>query len=316
MATRADEMIEPFVRLAATAGFDDASCAEAELTLRALAHECGWGPRATTAPLLPSGIRHGAPWGLSFVLGAGAPEVRMLVEAQAEPATAASYWSAVRRVNAWIATQPGADLSRARAIEAAFTPSATSRFRGWHAVAFRPNQAPRYRVYWCAENDRARVDAALATLGLSGARAAIDDRADDELTIVSLDLHAHARTKVYRLRPHARARDAVSTADRDDADRFAQRMLGDADRAIGWLTCFALDATRAPTCALHLSLERHVAAADVAPRVVALCEALAIDARPYRAALATLQPRHHFVSWQRVDGAPRLTIYFLPDVAR
>lgn len=313
MATRADEMIAPFARLRDALGvsFDGD-----ETALRALARVCGWGDRTTTSPLLPSGIRHGAPWGLSMVLGAGAPELRMLVEAQAEPASAASYWRAVGEVNAWIARQPGATMDRLASIAERFVPTERARFRGWHAVAFRPNAAPRYRVYLCAENDDARLTSVLATLGLPDGLAAIPRRAGDELTIVSLDLHTAGRTKVYRLRPTATAEDAVDASLRSDARMFATIMLGAPEVSIGWLTCFALRPGAAPQSALHLSLERHVAAPDVTARLTTLLRALAIDPAPYHAAVAALRPRHHFVSLQRHEGAPRVTIYFLPDVTR
>lgn len=313
MATRADEMIAPFVRLRDALGLSlDAD----EITLRALAHVCGWGARATTSPLLPSGIRHGAPWGLSMVLGAGAPELRMLVEAQAEPASAASYWRAVGHVNAWIAGQRGATIDRLASIAERFVPSERARFRGWHAVAFRPHHEPRYRIYLCAENDESRIEAALTTLERYDGLAAVPRRAGDELTILSLDLHAAGRTKLYRLRPSAMAEDVVDESLKADARTFATILLGAPEIPIGWLTCFSLRADQSPQCALHLSLERHVAAADTALRLTTLLRAFAIDPAPYHAALSALQPRHHFVSLQRSEGAPRVTIYFLPDVAR
>ena len=75
-----------------------AGVADEHASLRPLTDACGWGRRDTNAPLLPSGVRHGVPYGISFVLGAGAPEVRVFVEPQAEPASLAAYREASARV--------------------------------------------------------------------------------------------------------------------------------------------------------------------------------------------------------------------------
>jgi hypothetical protein len=291
MPVRFDELAAVLSRAA------DALGMTAPLPLvRELAARCGWGERDVSQPLLPSGIRHGVPWGVSLVVGAGAPELRVLVEAQHDPPSARAYWEAGARVSAWIAAQPGADVSRLDAIADRFVPTERSRFRVWHAVAFRPDAPPRFRVYLCAGNDEPRLRAALAALGLPRAIDAIPRAPDDELTILSLDLHAGGRVKVYL---------ATSEAPPDDA----RLLLGDARRIV-WLRCFAF-AGETMSTTLHLSLERHVG--DPTARLRALFAALSLDGSAWERCLPL---RHHFVSLARLDGRPRVTVYFLPEVRR
>ncbi len=262
-----------------------------------------------------------------MVLGAGAPELRLLVEAQADPPSAAAYWQAGRAVSRFVGALPGAQLERLSAVEELFVPTEGARFRSWHAVAFRPGVPPRARVYLCAnpdgsddlERSEARLQRALDRLGLHDALAAIDRRPGDLLTILSLDLDAAGRTKIYRLRPACRAVEAVPRAAADDANLLARCMLGDEAAQLGWLTCWSFvdrGAGAAPSTALHLSIYRHLGEREVVARVEALCAALRIDATAYRQVVATLAPRHHFVSLQRQDGAPRVTVYLLPEAAR
>lgn len=305
MRTRLAELLDRFDALAGALAID---ATPARPIVHEVARRCGWGARTTAEPLLPSGIRHGVPWGLSMVLGAGAPEVRLFVEAQHDPPSAAAYWAAGRALTAWIATQPGAETRGFEAIAERFVPDERSRFRVWHAVAFRPDEAPRFRVYLCAN-------------GAERDLASIETRPGDLVTILSLDLHANGRTKLYRVR-ESTARDAVPTEVAPDAERLARALLGDTERRLGWLTCFAFREGTPPQVALHLSCERHVDERVVGARITQLATELELDPAPYHEAIAALAPRHHFVSLQRVvsrqrpEGQPRLTIYFLPEVAR
>jgi hypothetical protein len=293
VTTRYEELEAPFARISRAVGLERGLGSRLSL-LRELTSLCGWGERSVDRPLLPSGIRHGAPWGVSMVVGAGAPEVRVLVEAQHDPPSARAYWEAGARVSSWIARQPGADLSRLLPVAERFVPSERSRFRIWHAVAFRPDAPPAFRLYLCASGDTERLRGALDRLGFPRALDAIPP---GEITILSLDLRAGGRVKLYLATPDAPPDDA-------------RLLLGD-DRRIMWLRCFAFTGEGPPAHALHLSLERHVP--DAAPRLRSLLSALGLDAAPYERCLPA---RHHFVSLQRPGGEPRVTIHFLPEVAR
>ena len=61
MRTRLDELLDRFAALAGALAIDPAL---PRPIVREVAQRCGWGARTIAQPLLPSGIRHGAPWGL------------------------------------------------------------------------------------------------------------------------------------------------------------------------------------------------------------------------------------------------------------
>ena len=106
MTTRADELASAVEQLAG-------ACGESidRVLVYELADRCGWGARPTTAPLLPSGISHGVPWGLSLAIERGGIELRLFVEAQADPPSQHSYWDAAANVTE-LAAEHGADLGR------------------------------------------------------------------------------------------------------------------------------------------------------------------------------------------------------------
>lgn len=257
-----------------------------EEILRPLADACGWGRRSTSEPLLPSAVSHGVPYGISFVLGAGAPEVRVFVEPQAGHARVADF----------IAAQPGADISRLVDVREPFP-------RVWYAVAFRPSAPPAYRAYLCLDrNEREPVVArTFARLGITDA---VARGPKDFPTMIGLDLHASPRVKLYILRP-----DFV-------LDHAFARALPGGDQPMGWLSCHFLESAR-PRVAWHYSALRHAPDDDeLARRLVGFLEGEGIDASIYERMRREMPFRHHFVTYQRIDGAPRVTVYLLPEVQR
>lgn len=278
---RFEELAATFSRVAAIAG------AEADpAVLRALADACGWGRRLTTEPLLPSGVSHGVPYGISFVVGAGAPEVRVFVEPQAGH----------ERVADFIATQPGADIGGLVATREGFA-------RVWYAVAFRPSAPPAYRAYLClSRNDRERPVA--PTLERLGVNDTVTRGPKDFPTMIGLDLHASPRVKLYVLRP-----DFV-------LDHAFTRALPGGDQPLGWLSCHFLESTP-PRVAWHYSALRHAPDDDgLGRRLARFLERERIDASIYERMRREVPFRHHFVTYQRHDGAPRVTVYLLPEVQR
>jgi hypothetical protein len=300
-----------------------------------MATRCGWASRQTITPLLPSGVSHGVPWGLSIVVGEGAPELRVFLEAQSDPPSAATYARAARDVTEFAAARAGATLERLHVIEPWLVSPDGSPLRTWHGVAFAPSKAPAFRVYRCLAG-AARCDAAfcaLARLGFEAALARVRDslRAEDRVTIVSLDLlrGADARAKLYVLMPNASADELgllyerAEDARRGDALLFARAMLGGVERPIWWLVCFAFTAAsrdRPTSAALHFGVPRHVPDDAIAhTRLLALFTKLGLDGAAYERCRAALGPGHglhHFVSFQRLRGRPRVTVYFMPEAAR
>lgn len=298
MRVRADELIDAFVRLADAIG----EPAGAATVVRELAARCGWGERPISAPLLPSGISHGVPWGVSLAIGS--PELRVFVEPQDPSGTLAAYGARSRAVLEWLA-QSGAVVDELRAMIAELPTH-----RLWFSVVFTRDAAPRWHAYLC--NPPARL---VPTLPL---------RPVDRVTMLSMDLvsaERRRRRKAYVLMPDATPstlaalHDRARGAQRGDAERFAHAMLGDA-RAIWWLAAVGLDADDAlASCALHLGVPRHLDESLARARIRAWLDSHGLDATTWMRAAAVLG-RHHFVTFQRRDGVPRVTTYFLPEVAR
>jgi hypothetical protein len=323
--------------LAALAGAlglgDEAPAWRAQLA--AVIAPCAWARRGVDQPGLPSGVSHRRPFGFSIVLGAGAPELRCFLEAQAEPATPASYWAAGEAVTAAM-VRGGGDARRLATIAELFVPTdAAAPFRVWHGGVFRRGRPMLGKVYLCPAAQgrvgaRERVAEAMRRLGCSEAFETIDralrpEPALDEITIVSLDLEAGAaaRVKLYALlRDAGPARSSAACQGMPvDAALLARAFFDDAaDEPRWWLVCLSWRDGQ-PGVALHLGLHRHAAGdADATARLEALATECGIDAAPLRAcrrALGAPANQLHFVSLQRAaGGAPRLSVYFAPRGGR
>lgn len=294
VATRADELVAAAAALAPIVGV---SAAVLPL-VRELADAAGWGGRATSARLLPSGVSHGVPWGLS--LAVGVPALRVFIEAQADPATLAHYTDAGFALTAWMETR-GADASRLRAMLAV----TSTPLRLWHAAAL-SDAAPRWHAYICVPPDSPALAAALvAAAGIVLPPLPPDAR----VTIVSTDLARDGRAKAYVLLPAAALATLAQYA--PDAVTVGAQLLGDRERRVWWLVAFGTPAS----CALHLGIPRHLSEPEARVRIAALLQAHELPLAPWQAATAALGA-HHFVSFQRHAGAPRVTAYYLPRVAR
>ena len=320
-STRGAELLASFERLTRAFGIDAGDLPGA------IAAGAGWGDRSCNAPLLPCGFRPGIPWGLSVVVGARAPEVRLLVEAQADPPSPTTYGRAAEQLTMLFA-QRTSSMDPLRPVLAKIAPGAQPYVRVWHAAAFA--SAPTFRVYLCVPAAHRSLSATrrflLDDLGLGSAAdvlaPALPERA--AITIVSLDLAAASRTKIYALIPDASFAElevlcALGEESRpDDVARFARAMLGE-ERRIWWLVCFVFVGGKLRRVALHLGVPRHIPEdADVGPRLRALFDDLGIDPAPYLRSVEALGParaRHHFVSFQRIGDDPRVTVYFLPEGA-
>jgi len=304
--TRWDELAAPFDQLAGAFGVGAGDRA----LLAKLALRGGWGARPVTAPRLPSGVRHGVPWGLSVAMTSpaaeGVADVRVFFEAQADPPSADATWAAADAL-----LDGHADLAPVRALGRGQ--------RMWHAIGFARDRAPAFHAYVCVPDRPELAWGALDRGGYAGARLRDQLGARAKVTIVSVDLASGpaARTKLYALVPDARPDELPYLAHDAGAHAFAHTMLG-GDARIGWLVCYGFTpgAAEPTSIALHFGAAVH-GGAGFAARLAAYARALELPAYARaHAALAELGPvRHHFVSYQRVGDAPRVTVYFLPEAA-
>jgi hypothetical protein len=289
MRTRWHELAAPFERLAELLEVDDR-----DLLARVVAR-CGWGDRTITAPLLPSGVRHGVPWGLSLAMTPEASELRVWLEPQADPPSEAAYRAAGE------ALFPE-HVDRLRALG---TPQ-----RWWHQLGFTRGRAVTTRVYACVPDRPELAWAALAARGHDGdtLRRALPARAF--ATMISTDLDVRARMKLYVLVPDARVDELPLVA--DDARAFARILNGDAP--IGWLVCYGF----VPGDAAPSSVALHYGAAVHGDRE--LPHRLATElARRELADYARVTAVHdapiHFVAYTQ-GTRPKITVYWVPEVAR
>lgn len=270
MTTRGEELATAFGRLAGAFEIDGRE------ELAAVVARSGWAARPTTAPLLPSGVRHGVPWSLSIASTQDHVEVRVWLEAQADPPGEAAYLAAAEAM-----------LGRSSLIAA---PQ-----RLWHQLRFARGRVPEVETYACVPD---RAELAWAVAGDPGAelRAALPARA--RATMVA---GTRERLKLYVLVPSTRPTE-LPFVERD-AQAFA-RLLHPSDTPIGWLVAYTLVRGRPPAAALHFAAHVH-GDRELAAR-------LADRAAFVRARAALGAARLHFVAHAR----DKLNFYFLPEVAR
>jgi DMATS type aromatic prenyltransferase len=285
-----------------------------------------------------------SPFEFSLAVEDGAPELRMLVEAQGRPFTPAANWVAAWRLTEQLGQTYGVSLDRARQIADLFEPNHETRvFSLWHAACLRPGRAPTLKLYF---NPMARgeagVDAtmkeAFARLGQSDCYEWIREHAmlrgdQDRFAYMSLDLgnHAEARTKVYIAHRNATSHDAervmaaVAGHVAGDAVDFCDAMVGNHgpfnQRPL--LTCMAFVAGKpAPsTVTLHLPIRCY------APNDQVVLERVGkflspVEAGLHERAVRSMASRpleagagmQTYTSFRRVEGRKRLTVYLSPEV--
>jgi hypothetical protein len=284
-----------------------------------------------------------SPFEWSFVPGRD-PDVRLLVEAQADPASPSTYWAAAQGLTRWCVDRLSTHVVRLEQIEDLYAPTDSQAYQAcWHGFDFPGVTAadatallPRVKVYLNpAAHGRARAPTVVReTLTRLGFHAALDTLGPvlDRHPIIhcSLDLEASAaaRVKLYA-RVHSREEMAAVYG----LGRSAER--GD----VGWL-CKVLDIrdpwARTGFCVVHLvdpddaRPVRTVVNLPVADlvgdderagdRIAALLDDRGVDPTPYEAVLAHLAAadpsdgvlrygRHSYLSYQRHQGASRLTVY-------
>jgi hypothetical protein len=141
-------------------------------------------------------------WSVAF--RAGEPDIRVLVEAQREPASMASYWQASRDLTRWAVDHVGADDTVLREIIDGFEPVVTDAYAAaYHGFEFQHDGSVRTKVYLnpAAAGDRWSVaTAALDRVGLGAQVEALLERVgalDLPLLAVDLEPAGRARVKLY-----------------------------------------------------------------------------------------------------------------------
>jgi len=276
-------------------------------------------------------------WSVAF--RAGEPDLRVLLEAQGEPASVRTYWDASRRVTD-LAVGLGADDALLGSMAPSFQPTSDDAYAAaYHGFEFQHDGAMRTKVYLnpATAGERWTVAReALQAVGLDGqARALLEVVGPLDLPLVAVDLEPvdRARVKLYLRSPSLATLEVIgSLCDPPcDADyRPFVRGLYGVERL-----------ARPPFVALHLAasgdlpparavlslpvFEMGDAAASASDRIASLLSSHGLDDAAYRRCvdrLGDIRPAdvpdvlgpyglHSWVSFQReADGGPRITVYF------
>lgn len=289
-----------------------------------------------------------SPYEWSFVVQQGRPDLRLLVESQADPPSASSYWSAAMSLTEWLRDTMSADTARLDAIQDLFAPSDPGVFFAcWHGLEFPARGQPRAKIYLnpAAQGiDRSGEVCAEACerLGFGpawGLTSSCLDRAS--LSHLSLDLTASssARLKIYLRVRDANTAEALyalgARSQADDATMMIETLTGDGQlRWPAYVVFHFTDPTQDRPVRTVLNLHVPSACGDdtvaserirallrqydldpgsYARAIDALAQVQYVGASPFRplghGPLAGQRGLHSYVSFQRADDGPRLTVY-------
>ncbi len=294
------------------------------------------------APAWPSDISDDhTPFELSVALSDRGAEARCLFEARGLTPDVAARATAARELNQRLATRHALDLSRLDTVADLFLPANPhGSWAMWHAVAFRPQRVPEFRVYL---NPHARgpgragavVEEALLRLGFSGAFRTILTHALrrgpelDDLRYFSLDLTpTEARVKVYVFHEDADA-ELLEEAARGahnympgEVPDFCRAMAGAGPwRARPIATCYAFtaaDRTRPMTSTVHVPIRAYAPDDRIATkRLISYADHRGVGAADLQRSIDAVARRplaagSGLVTYasMRAEGAkPRLTAY-------
>lgn len=303
-----------------------------------------WADRTIDQPPVKSDITDdSSPYEFSVAFDNGAPDLRLLVEAQASEGGLLDSWNAAWRLSEQLEQNFGASLASARRVASLFEPTVRGlTFSLWHAASFRSKQ-PAFRVYFNPQAQGAsqampNVLAAFETLGMPGAAAWMKRQfayGEHKPLYFSVDLSngPTARCKVYLAHPGANADHIESLIGRHgdhrpgDLGAFCRSMTGsDGD----WtqrppLTCFAFrGGSDVPyTVTLHVPIRCYAPNDAVALERIS-AELTSEQATAYQRAVRSLAHRpldsatgiQTYASVRREGGRRRMTIYLSPEAYR
>jgi DMATS type aromatic prenyltransferase len=280
------------------------------------------------------------PYEFSVVFNRGQPNVRVVVEAQRDPASPQTYWSAAKALNDWLRHSHQIDFAKLELIEDLFVPTDPSAYWAMcHGVDFRRDGPPLFKLYLNPlAQGASRADdivcEALSRLGLSGTWPSLMAiRAKNgQFTHFSLDLSSApgARIKVYIRRRNATLDEldaclAIATRVRQrDWSSFCKTFARVEDTLSLRPIFVAYHATvespdRLQNAVLHMPAFPYAQNDGVAyDRIRRLLVGCGLPTHTYRRCVEALadgplgsqQGLHSFVSFQRRRQYPQITVYF------
>lgn len=298
-----------------------------------------WGARPVQRkPAWPSDIGDDhSPFEFSLVVGASAPELRVLVEAQGEQPTAASTRQAALDLSDAL-QRDGADLSRLRAVQEIFLQDAPdAKFSLWHAASLAPDK-PHYKAYL---NPRLRdaassfevAESALRRLALHAAVPALHAARfspHDDVRYFALDLQSasKSRVKVYLYQPGAtnahfeRLARMAPRVRPGQATELCELLTGELGPYAAHPLCTYLSFVEGSSEPYEVTIQvpiRFYCRDDLVARarVCALFEACGLDSTPYQQALHAIARRPlsrgaglcTYVSLRLGASSPRICVY-------
>jgi DMATS type aromatic prenyltransferase len=295
-------------------------------------------------PTWPTDITDdGTPFEFSVAFDGKSPKLRLLVESQESPMTAASSWTAGLRLNELLHQTYDADLARFEVVRDLFAPSQDmpARFSLWHAAVLEEGHTPAFKAYMNPQvhgshASQSVVLKALARLNMDGAAGYFVSHSSlfehDRFLYFSLDLAAakEARVKVYVAQPNAtaeqveRALEGTGNYVRGEATEWIHRLLDAGggpfeDRPI--LICYSFTSAGAPPIAtVHLPVRSYTKDdEDSLERTQKYLSAK--DGKALRSALRLFADRpldtgrglFTYASFRRLRDGLSVTGYFAPE---
>jgi len=286
-----------------------------------------------------------SPFEYSLAFEPAGVDLRLLIEAQGTPPSAAGNLQAALELNQRLAKRFQAALTRFDAVSELFLEESTGEpFALWHAMGIGPDNQVDFKLYLNPQT-RGRalalplIQHALSRLGFSDAALACVRRAMprgvDELGYFSLDMSdaAEARVKIYISHPRVTADEidalfeVCPSHQRGDVIRFCQAMTGRSGvfEAKAPMSCLAFvagsDVPRSMT--LHLPIAHYVENDQVTgERFSALLQENGLDHEAYERGLLAIARRplsqgpglQSYASFRRQGESLRLTAYFSPEL--
>ena len=280
-----------------------------------------------------------SPYELSLASRKGSSDLRLLIEAQADPPSPGAYWQAGRELNRRLMSVFNAVLTPFETVAAGFEPAdANAFFAIAHAIEWRGDGETVTKVYLnpsAGGRDRAKQTLQWAAdqfgVGRAWGRTAAGLSPTSDPIMLSLDLSASPRFKVYVKRWGAEPKDVnaeyhgIVGGTGDDVLRFVEAVTGQrgplSKRPI--LTVYHFDRQHdTPTkMVVDIPFFPYVHSdAEAADRVGQALERFSIPDRDYRLALQAIGPAdlarsvafHSWVTIQPEAEGHRITTYFNP----
>jgi DMATS type aromatic prenyltransferase len=305
-----------------------------------------WGTREVP-PIAPYPSRIGddhSPYEYSVQFSNLAVELRLLLEAQAEPPSLLANQAAASTLNARIVDQFQVDLSRFRLIEDLFCPSEPrGSFSLWHAVCFDPSGNPDFKLYTnpraqTVDSNTALMMEAVSRLGLTEAAKPVMEAVSARGGIpnyFSLDLAVRlgSRVKLYFEHTDASVADLESifasapSNTPGDVTQFCQAIVQGVTRFSRKPVCYCfsfVEGTPHPiSVTLHLPVAHYIESdALILNNVSRFMASRELPVREYQRAVAAMARRalgtasglQSYVSFRKERGGLKFTVYLSPEL--